>query len=614
MDEDHKTLNSTINNQDNVETNMQSRCMWTTYLTIITGILIIFFIIVSFYAVILCNFIFFVSSFFSFFMCPLLNCFYGSWFDYFASMIRILITSSFIEFYILFIKISVCNLAEVIELFYQVFFGLVELSLNGDCLNIKSIIDDNFKSRFYLNVATIIALTIVLVFGILSIFFPYFFLIPGGLVYLSIVSQIFHKMWFVCIKWAKIIFFNNFEGEIPKISQESDPEPKDNEETKDKTEEDSDEYHEVMKLLREFDEKFVKCFKISDYNFIIDHANEISKNQNDFTRNRIILIVISIINLLVIIYDFIKYSQVRNLAFDSTYFLISIILRTLFVPLTSYYNFIFAFLYKFKKLLHKFIFRGVIIFGIILMVLSIIVYASIVSNYNRANRIHDLPPPNETFIHILDGNQYSESKFCKPVYKSYTLLELIGLSLGPYDIYENETVFSNQYEYFFGNKNHFISPQNITIGSTKIPFIIYNNTETNTIIFAFRGFSSPPEIAIYLQLLLDQYFSPFLYDICPFFDTLAEDFLDLKNSWIYKLGFNFFDPQLLIHQFLVPIQKIYDNEYSSSQNVVFTGINVGGIFAKILGMNNRKPSFSFYGYSVFSDIIHSFLITLKKIL
>lgn len=605
----------------------------TTNFISIIGILCFILLVISFYTVLLCNFIFFVTSFISYFISPILNGFISSWFDLFVSSCRIILSCPFIQFYIIFIMKSVLSVVELFGLFPKLATNLLNFIKKDHSLEIN-----NCLLIFLMNFAFLVLLGVLIGIFVSSFYFPHLFLIPGIILYLKIVIQIFLLMLSVYVKWFNIIFHTKFDdkrfynyysrGKKFFFTGEPDKSPNDQkksillednpsaaqsqtEESQPKTVEPQPQTVEPQSKteehnFKEFFEQFSKCFDGTEYEFIYKYADDIYIDSEHVIRNKIILIILTLLNLVVIVFDFVKAFQYQSQNLDLSYFLGSVILRLFFLPLTSYYNFIYS-LFNFNKLddfIHKLILLLIPVAAILLLLISLIAYPIIITYYKSTFRISNLPSPS---MNISYESHYPECKICKPVYQNYTLLDLIGFSLGPYDFF-NQPVFINQSQYFFGDKfnQSFITYNPKTIDILNYTYIIYDDTETNTTIFGFKGFDSPAEIAVHLQMLVDYTFKPFFYDLCPLFETILNDWLKLDLDWISKLALNFFDPLPLVNQFINPIQDVYEINYSNSKNVVFTGLNIGGLFAKVLGMKNNRAAVSFFSYPVFTEIIQSF--------
>lgn len=139
----------------------------------------------------------------------------------------------------------------------------------------------------------------------------------------------------------------------------------------------------------------------------------------------------------------------------------------------------------------------------------------IVNNkYKKNFRITNLPSPSDLkSSNISYSYQFSDSQICTFNFYNYTMLDLLGYSISSYDIIDNENVFNNQAEFFFGDKinTHSIEYKVMNIPDINVPYLIYEDHNKNVIIFAFRGFNSLPEIALYLQISSFHILSPFYF-------------------------------------------------------------------------------------------------------
>lgn len=142
----------------------------TTNFISIIGILCFILLVISFYTVLLCNFIFFVTSFISYFISPILNGFISSWFDLFVSSCRIILSCPFIQFYIIFIMKSVLSVVELFGLFPKLATNLLNFIKKDHSLEIN-----NCLLIFLMNFAFLVLLGVLIgIFVSFFIFLIYF--------------------------------------------------------------------------------------------------------------------------------------------------------------------------------------------------------------------------------------------------------------------------------------------------------------------------------------------------------------------------------------------------------------------------------------------------------
>jgi hypothetical protein len=153
-------------------------------------------------------------------------------------------------------------------------------------------------------------------------------------------------------------------------------------------------------------------------------------------------------------------------------------------------------------------------------------------------------------------------------------------------------------QYFFGeNWRDTINATKGEINKGAI-FVTYNNTEKNITIFGFRGFSSGSELAIQIEMIASEYVIPILQDMFPFYNVLTSRFLEFYVELFHNFGSYFFDPVSMAKAYLDPIKEEY--ERMDHDEVMFTGINIGGLFAKTLGMLTHHQGVSFISFPVFN--------------
>lgn len=120
--------------------------------------------------------------------------------------------------------------------------------------------------------------------------------------------------------------------------------------------------------------------------------------------------------------------------------------------------------------------------------------------------------------------------------------------------------------------------------------------------YGFRGFSSGTELCLQIEMLAIQYALPFFQDIVPFYSIFIENFIGFYSRFAHNFGNHFFDPVAISSVFVDPIEEIYASKnYNENATVIFTGINIGGMFAKVLGMIHKKHGIGFITLPAFND-------------
>jgi hypothetical protein len=175
------------------------------------------------------------------------------------------------------------------------------------------------------------------------------------------------------------------------------------------------------------------------------------------------------------------------------------------------------------------------------------------------------------------------------------------MALGPYDVTRNETVFDIQMQYFFGFDWRDKIDYNVRHFDESDPFIVYKVKETNTTVFGFRGFASGAETALHAQHVLLEFIVPTLTDLVPFYEIVVDLFMEDLMAVAMKLASSFPAPQMLHSAFLNKAIKVYEEE--GTEQTIFMGINVGGLFAKTLGLLYETYGISFVSFPVLDDVM-----------
>jgi hypothetical protein len=158
---------------------------------------------------------------------------------------------------------------------------------------------------------------------------------------------------------------------------------------------------------------------------------------------------------------------------------------------------------------------------------------------------------------------------------------MIGLAFGGYDVERNPTIFNEQLKYFFGPLASEINTS-VEYLANDIPMVVYQVSETT--VFGFRGWSSGSELAIQIELIAHHYAVPLILDLTPLYRTFASLLLSNSVPAVYNFGINFFSSRSLFEDFLQTAQRIYESYgFNENSSVIFTGVNVGGVLAKVLG-------------------------------
>ena len=186
--------------------------------------------------------------------------------------------------------------------------------------------------------------------------------------------------------------------------------------------------------------------------------------------------------------------------------------------------------------------------------------------------------------------------FCLYDLYNVSTFDAFGYSLGGYDI--KRTIYENQMKIFFGeNYSSHISHKIYELDQHFL-FLKYYDSSVDTHIFAFRGYNSGPELAFQFELFVGFYVIPFFEDNVPFYGFLNDYWLSFYTDFMNSLGLRFFV------KYVKSIIDIYENEsLNDHERVIFSGINCGGVIAKIVGTLLHRKSISILSFPLDIDFI-----------
>ena len=142
----------------------------------------------------------------------------------------------------------------------------------------------------------------------------------------------------------------------------------------------------------------------------------------------------------------------------------------------------------------------------------------------------------------------------------------------------------------------------IDVLGEKIPMALFNFD--NLTVWSLRGFASGPELAAILELFCSQYIIPFFQSFIIFLEYIQDWFLSLAIPYAYSLGVFCFTPETVLDVMVNrTLEEYHKRNFTVTDNVVFVGINTGGVVAKILGMKTGHLGFSFMSFNAFTDLL-----------
>ncbi|KAK8890333.1 hypothetical protein M9Y10_035108 [Tritrichomonas musculus] len=675
----------------------------------ISHFLIIIEWIISFYSVIVMNYIFFVSSIVSYSMAPIYQSLSEEWLNFAASFAQVILASPLIAFYIVYVIKSIVNLGEFVKTTPKViknFITMYRIDYKDDFLIFTSMFFKyDYKKVFNLRTSlfifscflqTCLLLAISCVIGYFLFCKDKFIIILGVSVYLLNTIQIFlliapSYLYFVqtllnkkCKKVRYVLAMKKYYKKLIEIEEDSDdskPKKADSsKETKsrpiiehldnlnesdselnessslslsnrsesdksissqsDQSDQQSDVKMTIMKAYEnmksnikelfkeeeeddegkivndedieklEFDEKrYQNIYKemlktvrelelAHNYYSLYSFSTEIAFDKHKQTRKRICMFFFFILNLVIIVFDI--YHLINDY---SDYLLASIIVRAIMIPLFSYYNILIVLYRKAKDKTIRYVNYASIVITV-LIVLVIILGFSYSRIYRIKYRINDLDyfPP---FKNITIANEHSLiHPICDLNIFGVSSFDAFGYALAGFDVNRNYTVFDNQMKIFFGNDYKKHISYHVYELDRYFQFLKFYDSSINTTIFAFRGYNSGPEIAFQFELFASNYIIPFFEDNVPFLGLINDYWLGFYTDFLHAFGLRFFENRNLMVKYVKSIREIYEKEnFSEHDNVLFTGINAGGVIAKVVGTLSERRSISFISFPMAMDFL-----------
>lgn len=615
--------------------------------------------LISFFCLIIIVFIFFISFISAYVMSPIYLSLSGDWIKFIISLVQVILSSPLVAFFIYFLTNAIRTLGDLMEQLPEFFAQRKVLirSLKGEIQDIDSYVK-KFKHPIihiiyvcFLNLLRQLAITI---FGLFLFYLTFIYdypLVLGIIILFPSLVQIVILLLPAYLDFFKIIFgqqYKNKKGEIimeykerPNFStrlrrwiekklikrlkktEESDEGcVKLNQETQTFSTEQGEfsskigysqtKYsREQIKALDSIPNKEDKIQKIKD-DFIkhilqILYANEyiplyeygqlIVMDQYRKKMKLILFWVFFVLNIGLIIFDVYRLIETFQI-----YFLVSTIIRFMIIPLLSFFHPLIQFFSIAKdKLLTVII--NIASFVTFLIALLIIACISFNSMYQKETRIKSLNyiPINNTGFNYVNEKMLGH-QVCQYDLYDISTLDAYGYALSGYDIIDNPSVFENQMKTFFGENYSSHITYKVEKLSSEIPFIIFHDSNINTTVVSFRGFNSGTEIAFMIEMIANQYVIPFFEDLVPLMETLSDFGLEEQSKIAHKLGKLMLEPKNLFEIYLEKVLEIcIENKIDEQERVLFTGINVGGAFAKIAGIQLKKYILSFLTLPISGD-------------
>ena len=338
------------------------------------------------------------------------------------------------------------------------------------------------------------------------------------------------------------------------------------------------------------------------------HISDLSDALYDVYRekkvNRTSLWIAILLNLFLLGVDI--YDCRQNL---NSYFCASIAFRILFLPAASYFHqgIVFMSPKRWKEaagaglrrvIYVSAIFSAVLILGFIAVLIYVKQFMSLSSipDGNLSWPTGKIPQTN--FTH---GDLFPT--LCAMTYDGHSLIDIVGTSFGVYEKFQNPALFNIINEHLYPGWDYNKSTRGIEIDvfGEKIPIVLFRFD--NLTVWAFRGFASGPELAIILELFCSQHIVPFFQSFILFKEYMEAWFLDWIIPYAYKFGQFWLSTETALDVMVRQSLGVYYGYRLMTENLVFTGVNSGGVVAKIMGMSTGKTAFAFMSFNIFTDLL-----------
>lgn len=626
-------------------------------------ILFLLAVIVSLYGIIMINYIFFVSSISSYVFSPIYHGLCKEWLEFAFSIIQIIVASPLIDFYCIYILLNIKYFFDTIQAFVKFIPAAWKIAKYSGNSKRKNFLRSRFGDfRLWRQIVRLLlgllAISVSAAILIVQIIFDKAIVAAGLFPYLFIVVQIILMVVPVYVYYFKCLcnmdctelkcfkkLLNWYENHLKTWQYIAEEQKKVNNSAQtyeshfqdpfyhdlDKSSDSGQENIAVkkantmkfaVKQLQPLVNDFYPIIVADTYLFLVDYTNQIAFDKVKKGARCFWLWIFTILNAAVLAFDLYRISRIH-----SSYFLASIILRLIMFPLLCYFNMAFIHLYKVDNLLVRYSRYVLTIISVIFIVAIFVV--TFVANYVISSaRIDSLPPPdmnqqhllrylsrrNGTLNHsvnykILDSEEFEinadilSQSVCTVKVKGLDLIDAFGYALGPYDVERSPEIFNHQMMYFFGQDwSDFISYEVHHIREN-LPFVVYHDSRMNATIVGFRGFSTGQELSVQIQMIEAQYVNPFFTDVVPFYDIAKEFFLSFYLKVAHNFGLLFFDTQPMISPLFTSLQRVIESKGLDAPNVIYTGLNTGGTFAKLLSAKNGLPGISFLAFPVYNDYL-----------
>jgi hypothetical protein len=330
-----------------------------------------------------------------------------------------------------------------------------------------------------------------------------------------------------------------------------------------------------------------------DYFWIGNYATHISDSSKQphwkAVLNWITLCVFTVLNIYVLTMDALSYRE-KPLSF----FLGALCLRGIFLPTLVVFHPLVGFLFRTTGIALQWVFRIAAILAVLLTI-GAIIGSAVLLTYLQTFRLSDLPPLPANWSNVPKNPV--NLAICSVRYEGLSVIELLGLAFGGYDINRNERVFNRQMDFFFGPNATERIDREVTNLAPDVPLVIYNISGTT--VLAFRGFASGPEFVVQVERMMSLWVVPFLLEELPLYERISDIYLSSSTAYAHLLGWHWFSPRSASDDLLQKAAQIYDDlAISADSPVLFVGVNSGGTIAKRLALLKRRRGISFFSLPI----------------
>lgn len=614
--------------------------------------------LISFFCFIIIVFIFFISFITSYVMSPIYLSLSGDWVKFVFSIIQVVLSSPLIAFFLYFLTNAIRKLGDLMEQLPEFFAQRKVLirNLKGEIQDINSFITRNehpILKIIYICGLNLLRQSVITFIGLVLFFLTFVYdcpLLLGVLIFIPQLIQIMILLLPTYLDFFRLLTkgYTNEKGEIilqsdersnlttrfrhwiekkliKKLEKIDDSDDGDSVKLNQETQTfetgegefskkigysrnfyfndqikalDSipNKEDKVEKSRSDFIKHVVKVFFASEYIPLYEYGRLIFMDQYRKNVKIVLFWVFFILNLCLVIFDIYRLVETYQ-----PYFLLSIIIRFFIIPLLSFFHSLIQF---FSVAKDKVLVVVINIASFVTLLIAGIIIACISFNsmYQKIARIQNLSylPINESAAYL--NEKMLGHQVCQFNLYDVDALSAYGYALSGYDVIDNPIVFENQMKAFFGENYSSHITYKVEKMSDDIPFMIFHDSNINTTIVAFRGFNSGTEIAFMVEMISNLYVIPFFQDLVPLMETLSDFGLGTQSTIAYRLGKLMLEPQNLFSAYMDKILEICkQNKIDQEERVVFTGINIGGTFAKIAGIQLKKYSLSFLTLPISGD-------------